>query len=74
MKAKLEFELPEEQEEFKMATTAGDAYAALIELDTWLRARVKWASEDQPEEATKSYQECRDHLSFLLQEHGVVIF
>jgi hypothetical protein len=72
MKAKLAFELPEEQEEFKMATTASEAYGVLVALDTWLRAKVKW--EEHPPEGQQVFEECRDKLQELLGEYGIVIF
>lgn len=67
MKATLAFDLPEEQEEFKMATTASEAYGVLIALDTWMRAKVKW-------EEQQVFEECREKLQELLREYGIVIF
>ena len=42
MKAILEFELPEEREEFEVATNAGKLVAALCEIKNFLRTNRKY--------------------------------
>lgn len=49
------------------------ATSVLFDLDQWLRAKVKYAPDDQPEAATDAYQKTRDQLREFLQEEGVVI-
>jgi hypothetical protein len=60
MKAILEFNLPEEREEFNHATNAVAYIAALQELDNHLRGRLKY--EELPEEVHDALQSVRDFL------------
>jgi hypothetical protein len=42
MKAILEFNLPEEKEDFDFATKGINYYSALVEFDNWLRSEYKY--------------------------------
>jgi len=42
MKAVLEFNLPEDQEQFDFANNGYNYYMALIEMDQWLRSEYKY--------------------------------
>lgn len=68
-KATLTFNLPEEQEEFNMASKASSAYIALHEYDQYLRARLKY--EELPEAVNAALQEARDKLNSICNEFGV---
>jgi hypothetical protein len=48
MKAKLEFDLPEEREEFETAVKAGKVESALLEFANWLRAEYKYGPNKYP--------------------------
>lgn len=71
MKAVLEFQLPDEQEEFKLAQDGVLYSIVLHELDNYLRGKIKY--EDLPEEIDKIYQEIRDKLHEFSNEHGVEV-
>ena len=47
MKATLEFNLPEEGEDFYYAINAFNYYMALVEMDEWLRAEYKYNDKEE---------------------------
>ena len=47
MKAKLEFNLPEDQEYFNHANNGFNYYMALVEMDQWLRAEYKYNNNEE---------------------------
>ena len=51
MKATLEFNLPDDQEDFKHATNGFNYYMALVEMDQWLRAEYKYNDNEEMYEA-----------------------
>lgn len=57
-KATLEFNLPEEQDEFNTACRAGDYKAALFEFDQKLRSKCKYGDGTPPQ----SWEEVRELL------------
>ncbi len=62
MKAILEFNLPDDQEDFKLATNAVSWYSVCWDLDQELRAKTKYASDDLSQDKYDAYQEIRDLL------------
>jgi hypothetical protein len=62
MKAKLIFDLPEEQSDFELATNAAKYYSVLWNIDQFLRNKVKYASDSASEEEIKAYEETREEL------------
>jgi len=60
MRAILEFQLPEEEEEFRLASYAGAIFQALHDVDLALRNRVKYG--DLPDRARNELQSIRDVL------------
>ena len=71
MKAKLTFNLPEEQGDFEMAVN-GNKYAALIfEYDQWLRNIIKYGSDGISHDKYDAYAECRQKLNEMLMEEGI---
>lgn len=60
MRGILEFDLPEDQEDFELAQKSGHLSNVINELDTYLRNKVKYG--ELPEEQEKYYQEIRDKL------------
>jgi hypothetical protein len=60
-KGTLSFKLPEENEEYLMAIKAAAYWAALTDMDNYLRGRLKY--EDLPEAVDKALQEARDYLT-----------
>jgi hypothetical protein len=69
MKAKLTFELPEEQEEFNDAVN-GNAFKAVIwELDQYLRSQLKHL--DLSEDVGEKVLEIRDELRSIIDTHSL---
>lgn len=67
MKAVLEFQLPEEQEEFTRAANASLYMLALVDLSTFLRAQCKYA--DLSEEQRKVYEAVRAEFYAIINAH-----
>ena len=70
MKAKLEFDLPEEQVEFNLAINAGNWSHVVWKLDQDLRGKIKY-SESITEEQRDIYQEVRNLLHEFMVEQNV---
>ena len=71
MKATLEFNLPDDQEEFVMANNALNFWRVLYDLDQELRTKTKYASDDLPQDKYDAYQEIRDMIHELMNENNV---
>jgi len=69
MKAILEFNLPEEDEEFKQAVKAGDMHCAIFEFSQYLRKKLKY--EDLSEQETKTYENVQAEFLGILEEYNV---
>ena len=54
-KAILEFNLPEDRQEFEMANKGAEAHIVLEDLDNWLRAKYKY--EDQTDITIEAVRE-----------------
>ena len=70
MKAIIEFNLPEDQEEFKDCVEGSDLRAALQGYDNWLRGELKH-NDKLSEEAAEAYDKARDMLWQFLQDHNI---
>ncbi len=57
MKATLEFNLPEEKEDFDFATNGFNYYMALVEMDEWLRREYKYNVKDEMWEVREKLRE-----------------
>ena len=66
MKATLEFNLPEDQEEFNHATNGFNYYHALWEMDQWLRSEYKYNGKEE-------MYEVRNKLRKIILENNVKI-
>lgn len=71
MKATLEFNLPEDRDDFALATNASKMWSVLWELDQDLRARVKYAPDDSNEDKLEAYQEIREKLRELMRDEDI---
>ena len=71
MKAILEFNLPDDQQDFDMAVNAMKFWHVLYELDQDLRSKTKYASDDLPQDKYDAYQEVRDMLYELMSNNNV---
>jgi hypothetical protein len=70
MKAKLTFELPEEQEEFNDAVNGSAFKTAIWELDQYMRSQLKHG--DLPDDVHEKVQEIRDQLHSILDDNKVM--
>ena len=57
MKATLEFNLPEDKEDFDFATNGINYYSALVEFDQWLRSEYKYNGNEPMFEVRKKLNE-----------------
>ena len=71
MKATLEFNLPQEQEDFEDAANGWKWSHAMWQLDQFLRTKVKYASDDASEESINAFQEARDELHRILNNDNL---
>lgn len=69
MKAVLEFQLPEEQEEFTRAANVSLYMLALVDLSTFLRTQCKYA--DLSEEQKKVYEAVRAEFYAALDRYRI---
>ena len=66
MKAILEFNLPEDKEDFDFANNAVNYYSALVEFDQWLRSEYKYNGNE-------SMFEVRQKLNEIINENNIKI-
>lgn len=72
MKAKLEFNLPEERDEFTLASNGGNFWSSLWDLDQWLRAKIKYGVDLEDYEI-EIYEKIRDELHQKMDENRVFL-
>jgi hypothetical protein len=73
VKAILEFNLPDDQQEYALANSGLAFWHVLYELDQDLRAKTKYASDDLPQDKYDAYQEVRDMLHELMNENNITL-
>jgi len=66
MKAILEFNLPEEKDEYNFATNGINYYCALTEFDNWLRSEYKY-------NGNKAMFEVRKKLNEFINDNNIKI-
>lgn len=66
MKAILEFNLPEDKEDFDFATNAVNYYSALVEFDQWLRSEYKYNGNE-------AMFSVREKLNEIINENNIKI-
>ena len=72
MKATLEFNLPEDNDDFKLATKGKDWWNVCWEMDQWLRAQYKYMPDNEySADKYETYEKCREQLRELMFENGV---
>ena len=57
MKATLEFNLPEDQDDFNYANNGFKYYMALVEMDQWLRSEYKYNGKEEMYEVREKLRE-----------------
>jgi len=71
MKAKLTFDLPEEQEEFEMSINGHKWRNVAFMMFNFFRNNTKYAPDDTHEEYIKAMYECKDELFRIIADNGV---
>ena len=71
MKATLTFDLPEDDREFRMATTGKSMHTVLRELDEWLRSKTKYAPDSMSQDKMDAYELSREKLYQLLDQYNI---
>jgi len=71
MKATLEFNLPEDDQEFLLATSGLKFWSVLWELDQSLRSKTKYAPDNLPQDKYDAYQEIREELRELMSNNNI---
>jgi hypothetical protein len=73
MKAILEFNLPEEDYNFKLATQSIDIYGVLTDMDKWLRNTIKYAPINSDAIKLKTLQDVRNKLREFASESDILL-
>ena len=72
MKATLEFNLPEDNQEFKLATKGSDWWHVCWEMDQWLRSQYKHMPDaEYSEDKYETFEKCRDQLREIVYDNGL---
>ena len=71
MKAILEFNLPDDQHEYAMATQGSAMHSVLWDMDQWLRRQTKYAHEDMSEDTYKAFELCREQLREFINDNNI---
>lgn len=71
MKAKLEFNLPDDEHEFKMAIQGASMHSVLWEMDQWLRGITKHAPDSMSEDTYNAYKKCREQLHEFMGDDNI---
>ena len=71
MKATLKFHLPEDDHEFRMATTGKSMHTVLREMDEWLRSKTKYTSDSTSQDKMDAYELSRERLYQLLDQYNI---
>ena len=71
MKAKLEFILPEDRQEYDMAVNGSNWHFVAWEMYQYIRAKTKYAPDDAHDEYIKAMNHCKDELFRIMEDNGV---
>ena len=71
MKAILKFDLPDDQDEYVIATQASAMHSVLWDMDQWLRSQTKYAPDDMSEDTYKAFELCREQLREFINNNGI---
>ena len=71
MKAILKFDLPEERNEFELASNAFKWYSVAWDMDQYLRSQTKYAPDSMSEETYKAFSDAREKLHQILNQNDV---
>jgi len=71
MKAILEFNLPDDQQDFDLAINGMKFWSVLYDLDQSLRTKTKYAPDSLPQDKYDAYQEIREELRELMSNNNI---
>ena len=71
MEAILNFNLPDDSHEFKMALDGSKWSSAMWELEQWLRSETKYNADALSQEKYDAYCEIRDKIYSILNKDGI---
>lgn len=71
MKVILEFDLPEQNEDFQAALNGHNYKSAIWDFDQLLRSEMKY--KDLPNDTYKAYKYCREELRKILEQDNLLI-
>jgi len=71
MKAILEFNLPEDLEEYNLVNNASKMHSSLWDMSQWLRGQVKYASDEISPYTYDAFKECRNKLNEILTDNNL---
>jgi hypothetical protein len=71
MKAVLEFDLPEDQDDFQAAINGNNYKSAIWNFDQLLRSEMKY--KELSDQTYKAYKYCREELRKILEEDNLFI-
>jgi len=70
MKATLEFNLPEDQDEFNFSTRGSNYYIILWDIDQWLRSKMKH-DDTLTDGQYEAYEKTREELRDMMTSRGI---
>jgi len=71
MKAKLEFDLPEEEFQFRCMSDGIKWYTAVWAMDNWLRDKIKHVGIEEADETIKAFELCRRMLEEKMENNDL---
>jgi len=71
MKATLEFNLPEDKQDFDFATQGSDWWNVCWDMDQWLRGQMKYQSGDMSDDTYRALEECREKLREIIDDNNL---
>ena len=72
MKATLEFNLPEDQDDFELATKGSKWYTVAWDMDQWLRGQLKFPENmNLSDDGYEVLEKCREQLREIINTYGV---
>ena len=71
MKAILEYDLPDDEHEYRIAIQGASVHSFLWKMDQYLRSKVKHSPDSTSDDTYKAYVECRETLHGFISDHNV---
>ena len=71
MKAILEFNIPEDQDDFESASQGYKWWSVAWDMDQWLRNQIKYAPDGMTDDELKAFEECREKLRELIDDYNL---